>query len=95
MNATVRWPTTGGSGAESQPDKFRSSFSGQQRALFNEIGVAFRSRSFERFTSVMENPHGWMHGVVGGGWEGDSAMTGHFWPLEYSAFEPLFMIHHA
>ena len=42
---------------------------------------------------MLEEAHGWVHGVIGGGWDGKSH-KGHMWPLEYSAFEPLFMLHH-
>jgi tyrosinase len=45
------------------------------------------------FAAVIEQAHGWVHGVIGGGWDASSS-PGHMWPLEYSAFEPLFMLHH-
>jgi tyrosinase len=59
------------------------------------MGIVFRSDTFARFSSTLEDPHGWMHGIIGGGFDGNvSPFRGHMWPLEYSAFEPLFMLHH-
>jgi tyrosinase len=69
------------------------SFVEQQRNLHDHIDMAFRKSSFNSFGTTVEEAHGWVHGVIGGGWTGESP-PGHMWPLEYSAFEPIFMLHH-
>ncbi|CAO2656503.1 Nn.00g053060.m01.CDS01 [Neocucurbitaria sp. VM-36] len=93
-NQTIRWPTTDGANATSQQEKFKESYIEQRGNIITEMGVVFRSNTFGRFADRIEQPHGWMHGIVGGGWDDDAGFQGHFWPLEYSAFEPLFMLHH-
>jgi tyrosinase len=60
-------------------------------AYQSEVGKVFREKSFNSFAQQLENFHGWFHSLVGG--YGD--MSGHFWPVEYSAFDPIFMLHHA
>jgi tyrosinase len=69
------------------------SYEEQRRGLHDHIDTAFRRDSINGFADTVEEAHGWVHGVIGGGWDGRSAQ-GHMWPLEYSAFEPLFMLHH-
>ncbi|RAR06516.1 Di-copper centre-containing protein [Stemphylium lycopersici] len=95
INSTVRWPASDDPWAPSQPSLFSEAFKNQSNNLIAQTGVAFRSSSFSRFTSSLEDAHGWVHGVIGGGYTRDSPYWGHMWPLEYSAFEPLFMLHHA
>ena len=74
---------------------FAEAFKNQSNNLVSQTGVAFRSSTFSRFSSTLEDVHGWVHGVIGGGYQRESPYWGHMWPLEYSAFEPLFMLHHA
>jgi tyrosinase len=69
------------------------SYKEQQRGLQDHIDKAFRRSTMNGFADLVEEAHGWMHGVIGGGWTGLSP-KGHMWPLEYSAFEPMFMLHH-
>lgn len=65
--------------------------------LIDGVSLAYRASNFSIFARRLEEPHGWIHGVVGGGWDPKDKghFRGHFWPLEYSAYEPLFMLHHA
>ncbi|KAF1842823.1 Di-copper centre-containing protein [Cucurbitaria berberidis CBS 394.84] len=95
ITKTLRWPTGDGRNATSQQIEFERSYNEQQRNILTEMGLVYRSSTFARFADRIEQPHGWIHGIVGGGWEANVAFKGHFWPLEYSAFEPLFMLHHA
>ena len=46
-----------------------------------------------QYSEKTEETHGWIHFNVGNGNSG--AISGHMWPLQYSAFEPLFWLHHA
>ncbi|KAH7379109.1 hypothetical protein DE146DRAFT_761311 [Phaeosphaeria sp. MPI-PUGE-AT-0046c] len=91
---TLRWPDSDASTAVSRQGEMFKSFEGQRRGLRDHIDAAFRQPSMNAFANTVEEAHGWIHGVIGGGWDGKSAQ-GHMWPLEYSAFEPLFMLHHA
>ncbi|KAE8841312.1 hypothetical protein HRS9122_05438 [Pyrenophora teres f. teres] len=95
INATIRWPSTDDFMAHSQNEMFSDAFSGQSVNIVAQIGVVFRSSSFSRFSTTLEDPHGWIHGIIGGGYTADAPYKGHMWPLEYSAFDPLFMVHHA
>jgi tyrosinase len=70
-----------------------SQFEQQRRALHDHVDLAFRASSMNEFSKTMEIAHGWIHGIIGGGWL-PGTFQGHMWPLEYSAFEPLFMLHH-
>ncbi|KAL5113579.1 hypothetical protein ACEQ8H_008527 [Pleosporales sp. CAS-2024a] len=93
LNSTLRWPNTDAPDAVSQEDEFVKAFSEQQRGLHDHVDRAFRQSGFNGFSLFIEEAHGWVHGVVGGGWTG-GLPKGHMWPLEYSAFDPLFMLHH-
>ncbi|KAF1937431.1 tyrosinase [Clathrospora elynae] len=96
INETIRWPGSDDFWASSQQGMFADAFKSQSNNLISQLGVVFRSSSFGKFASNVEDPHGWMHGIVGGGWDPQqSPYRGHFWPLEYSAYDPLFMLHHA
>lgn len=92
-NSTLRWPISDAPDAVSSQSEFYKSYEEQRRGLHDHIEGAFRRDSMNDFAHTVEEAHGWMHGVIGGGWDGKSAQ-GHMWPLEYSAFEPLFMLHH-
>ncbi|CAN9380981.1 unnamed protein product [Alternaria alternata] len=95
MSTTIRWPENDSPNATSQQSKFVDAFRAQSINLIVQVGVAFRSSTFSRFSSILEDPHGWMHGVIGGGYTAKEPWAGHMWPLEYSSYEPLFMLHHA
>jgi tyrosinase len=69
------------------------SYDEQKRNLQDKVDVAFRQPAMNDFAVVLEEAHGWIHGVIGGGYTSVSA-PGHMWPLEYSAYEPMFMLHH-
>ncbi|KAF1911531.1 hypothetical protein BDU57DRAFT_461208 [Ampelomyces quisqualis] len=92
-NSTLRWPTSDAPDAVSNQAAMYKSYEQQRRGLHDHIDGAFRRNTMNEFANTVEEAHGWVHGVIGGGWDGTSAQ-GHMWPLEYSAFEPLFMLHH-
>jgi tyrosinase len=69
-------------------------YKNQQRSLHDHVAQAYRTNTLEAFSHTVEEAHGWIHGIIGGGWNGKRS-TGHMWPLEYSAYEPMFMLHHA
>jgi tyrosinase len=93
INATLRWPTSDAWDAPSQQSVMLSAFETQKRALHDQVDLSFRASTINEFSKSMETAHGWVHGIIGGGWQPDT-FTGQMWPLEYSAFEPLFMLHH-
>jgi tyrosinase len=77
----------------SDEQAMQKAFQEQQRALHDHVDSAFRRSSLSEFSKILEEAHGWVHGVIGGGWD-DKSPSGHMWPLEYSAYEPMFMLHH-
>ncbi|RMZ66918.1 tyrosinase [Pyrenophora seminiperda CCB06] len=95
INATIRWPNSDDTTAQSQNGIFADAFAGQSANIIAQLGIVFRSSSFSRFSNTLEDPHGWIHGIVGGGYTTHAPYKGHMWPLEYSAFDPIFMLHHA
>ncbi|KAF1830624.1 Di-copper centre-containing protein, partial [Decorospora gaudefroyi] len=96
INETIRWPDADDPWGRSQQWRFVEAFKEQASNLVAQMGVVFRSSTFSRFSSTLEDPHGWIHGIIGGGFNGNvSPNQGHMWPLEYSSYEPLFMLHHA
>ncbi|CBX95782.1 similar to tyrosinase [Plenodomus lingam JN3] len=97
INETVRWPDSDNFTAPSRQEVFAQTFIEQSTSLISGIETAFRASNFSGWAKQLEDPHGWMHGIIGGGWDETQNKTkyrGHMWPLEYSAFEPLFMLHH-
>ncbi|KAF2681958.1 Di-copper centre-containing protein [Lentithecium fluviatile CBS 122367] len=88
MSTTVRYPTTKDSKGQSQPQFFRQNFFGARRMFQNKAAEVFRLSNYNEFVTALEEFHGWMHSTVGGA-------EGHFYPVEYSAFDPVFMLHHA
>lgn len=83
--------------APSQQESFARIFISQSASLTSAVEMAFRTSSFKGWAKQLEDPHGWMHGIIGGGWDdkmSGAKHPGHMWPLEYSAYEPLFMLHH-
>lgn len=95
MSSTIRWPSDATANATARQSMFVGAFNDQSTNLIAQIGVAFRASSFSKFSSILEDPHGWIHGVIGGGYDPTTSSPGHMWPLEYSSYEPLFMLHHA
>ncbi|KAF2793120.1 Di-copper centre-containing protein [Melanomma pulvis-pyrius CBS 109.77] len=95
QNRTLRWPTSGGSTADSQNGKFVKDFEGQRRGWLDQVSAGFgRSRTLNAFsTDYIEMVHGWVHYTIAGA-PPVNTYTGHMWPVEYSAFEPLFLLHH-
>ncbi|KAI8940507.1 hypothetical protein NX059_004184 [Plenodomus lindquistii] len=97
INETIRWPGSDNVTAPSRQEMFAKTFIDQSTSLVGGVETALRSSNFSQWTKQLEDPHGWMHGVIGGGWDESQNATryrGHMWPLEYSAYEPLFMLHH-
>jgi|TARA_R110002003_G_scaffold206_1_gene15744 tyrosinase len=70
-----------------------STYEVQKRALLDQVDRAYREDTMNGFANQLEQAHGWVHGIIGGGWD-DTSFSGHMWPLDYSAFEPVFMLHH-
>jgi tyrosinase len=93
FNTTLRWPTSSTLTAVSDQTPFLKSYDSQRRNLHDTIDAAFRRSTLNAFASTLEDTHGWVHGIIGGGWDAKSE-PGHMWPLDYSAYEPLFMAHH-
>ncbi|KAF2733266.1 Di-copper centre-containing protein [Polyplosphaeria fusca] len=94
MNSTVRWPTTDDAAGVSQEASFIASYKANARNLHDQVGNLFSSSEnmFQFSMNYLEPTHGLIHGIVGGGMNDDP--WGNMWPLEYSAFDPLFMLHH-
>jgi tyrosinase len=93
INETTRWPVSDAWDASSNQSYMLSQFEQQRRALHDHVDLAFRASSMNEFSKTVEIAHGWIHGIIGGGWL-PGTFQGHMWPLEYSAYEPLFMLHH-
>ncbi|KAF2019892.1 tyrosinase [Aaosphaeria arxii CBS 175.79] len=97
QNTTVRWADSDSSGAKSQDELFQKSFKSLRRGLADSVAKGFRvATSLNGFSmSHIEPVHGSIHYAIGGQKSGNKApYDGHMWPVEYSAFEPLFMLHH-
>ncbi|KAF2187121.1 Di-copper centre-containing protein [Zopfia rhizophila CBS 207.26] len=94
-NTTLRWPTSDKPSAQSQDSKLVDDFNGQITPLHDAIGRGFGiAKNMNEFVLThVEVPHGWVHFTIGGG-KPRNTYDGHMWPLDYSAFEPLFMLHH-
>ena len=95
MEYTVRWPASEDPSEGSREVEFAKSFAGMQRQAQDQVAVAFRATDFDAFQRATEMVHGWIHGAVGGGYGANTGGRGHMWPLEYSAYDPLFWLHHA
>jgi tyrosinase len=63
--------------------------------LDNQVSKAFGTPLGLNDVSLrhFEQIHGWLHYMIGGA-PPDNLHVGNMWPVEYSAFEPLFMLHH-
>ncbi|KAH8732679.1 hypothetical protein GQ44DRAFT_744976 [Phaeosphaeriaceae sp. PMI808] len=93
LKSTQRWPSSDDANSKSNDSAILQAYMGNQRGLLDNINRSFRKATINEFGRMVEETHGWVHGVIGGGWDSKSS-AGHMWPLEYSAFEPLFMLHH-
>ncbi|KAF2874672.1 hypothetical protein BDV95DRAFT_296302 [Massariosphaeria phaeospora] len=99
-NHTIRYPTTRTPDAVPQDDKFVAHFLKSRRTWMDHLSKAFAApspKSMNVFRKTLENMHGWMHGSIGG-FEDEplnNKNPGHMWPVQFSAYEPLFMLHHA
>lgn len=92
----MRWPTTQYSDAEPQVSFFQARFLKNQRPRQDAVHNAFAwNESFNDFTKYLEAAHAYVHIDTGGDGEGGAGYTGHMWNLGYSAFDPIFMLHHA
>ena len=94
MNHTVRWPATNSPWEESRNSEFSASFASLRRSIQDQTAIAFRRSTLNEFWEAIEMVHGWVHGVIGGGYSAGYGGAGHMWPLEYSSYEPLFWLHH-
>ena len=97
MNHTLRWPTSNLANAESQPQSFNSYFESHKRMFHDEVANAFTKSTTMHDFSVdhIEIVHGYVHYAIGGAPPSNPGGIGHMWPVEYSAFEPMFMLLHA
>ncbi|KAJ4296308.1 hypothetical protein N0V90_006353 [Kalmusia sp. IMI 367209] len=95
---TMRWPTSHDSDAKPQVGEWQKGYLASQIQRQNDIHGAFQHTAlFNEFSAVLENAHGVIH-VVTGGEQVESQndkIRGHMWDPEYSAFDPVFMLHHA
>jgi len=80
---TLRQPTSSGTDRESTADAtMQSGFSSRKRATFN----CFSQTRYNGFSAALENIHDSVHGSIGG--------NGHMSYIPYSAFDPIFWLHH-
>ncbi|KAH7068549.1 hypothetical protein FB567DRAFT_615332 [Paraphoma chrysanthemicola] len=93
LNGTQRWPSSDEINSTSDQAHMLSNYEEQKGPLVNQVDLSFRQDTLNEFASTLEQGHGWVHGIIGGGYL-DNTFKGHMWPLEYSAYEPLFMLHH-
>ena len=98
-NTTLRWPTSNAPDARSQNEKFSQDFESHRRSYQDKISNSFLlAKTMNEFsTKYIEDTHGWIHYSIGGEERianSKEKAAGHMWPSEYSAFEPLFMLHH-
>lgn len=97
FNTTLRWPTSNNSEAISQDKFFSSTFVSLQRSFQDSVAKAFgTAKSLNEFSvRHIEGTHGGVHYIIGGDKDNfRKTYVGHMWPVEYSAFEPLFMLIH-
>ncbi|KAF2465062.1 tyrosinase [Lindgomyces ingoldianus] len=95
INSTVRWPDSNHADCTSQQWKFIKNFNDQRRSFQDQVSQGFAVAEDMNSFSMhhLELVHGNVHYAIGGT-PPDNPWQGHMWPLEYSAFEPLFMLHH-
>ena len=91
----MRWPTTQNSEAIPQVGLLQARYLENQRVRQDSVHLSFTSdASFNGFSTTLEAAHGYVHIDTGGEYQGTS-YPGHMWDLQYSAFDPIFMLHHA
>lgn len=78
----------------SQEDSFIGDLKSKLTYLHDTVSQGFVSAgSFNDFSlTYVENAHGSVHYIVGA--ESSAPAQGHMTPVEYSAFDPVFMLHH-
>ena len=97
FNTTLRWPTSNNTEAVSQDKIFSNTFISLQRSFQDSVAKAFgTAKSLNEFSvRHIEGTHGGVHYTIGGDKDNfRKTYAGHMWPVEYSAFEPLFMLIH-
>ncbi|KAF2705035.1 Di-copper centre-containing protein [Pleomassaria siparia CBS 279.74] len=94
-NNTLRWPTSKEPNAISQDELFAKDFGIQGRSWRDQVSKGFTiPATLNEFSKTyIEEAHGWVHFSIGGG-RPESKYEGHMWPVDFSAFEPLFMLLH-
>lgn len=94
----MRWPSSSRFDAISQPGAFQKDYLSEQRARQDGVSSAFQKATFNSFCEALEAAHGYMHNTVGGvdknPNDGIIVDQGHMTQVDYSAFDPLFMLHH-
>ncbi|KAF1975697.1 Di-copper centre-containing protein, partial [Bimuria novae-zelandiae CBS 107.79] len=95
-NQTMRWPTTQDASAKPQVGLFNAWYLQDQRARQNSMHTAFALvTSFNEFSSNVEGSHAFIHIITGGDAREHNSYYGHMYDTGYSAFDPIFMLHHA
>lgn len=91
----MRWPTSQDSSAVSQDNKVVDNYNQQKSNIRDTIATGFTgAESFNDFSlKYLEVAHGYIHYIIGGVDQANS-YEGTMWPLQFSAFDPLFMVHH-
>ncbi|KAJ4338353.1 hypothetical protein N0V95_008089 [Ascochyta clinopodiicola] len=85
INHTIRWPASNSPWEESRNSDFAASFVDLRRQIQDQTAIAFRRGTLNGFWEALEMVHGWVHGVIGGGYSSGYGGEGHMWPLEYSS----------
>lgn len=95
QNHTLRWPNSNSSDAQSQDQKFVAYFNARRREFLDKVSNGFTwARNMNEFSyKFIEDIHGIVHFAIGSS-SPENNYDGHMWPTDYSAFEPLFMLHH-
>jgi tyrosinase len=77
-------------------DAASKDFDSRRRMAQTKINQAFTiPKTMNEFSrTYIEDVHGWVHFSIGGNVK-QTGLSGHMWPTEYSAFDPIFMLHHA
>lgn len=92
----MRWPTTQLSDARPQVNFLQARYIENQRARQDAVHNAFTwDNSFNEFSKSIEGAHAYVHIDTGGDGSNGHGYIGHMWNTDYSAFDPIFMLHHA
>ncbi|KAF2808582.1 Di-copper centre-containing protein [Mytilinidion resinicola] len=95
---TLRHPSSDDANATSRAALFISHFTDWSGQLHNDVGFdMLQNQSFNTYSkSHLELTHNLVHNIAGGGMDSDEdRFWGHMDPLDYSAFDPVFWLHHA